>query len=229
MKTKLILFALLAPLLALATTPFYYSGKNPDGTPQTNQVLLQAWPPAVNGVTIYGTNIIWGSVLIITNTPDATGYFSNSVYPNTYRVSIPALGSQGFAKIPDTAVAMNLAFYMTNAPVVSGNLGSAALINSLLGYTALSSNSAAVIAALTYTPMTNTYAAVSNVFQFNIATNGGPLAYSQLPFTPPTNSLAAITNLIGAGVTGTYSYTNGSGGHSTFAITNGVVQGQTTP
>ena len=38
---------------AFAVTPFYYRGYNSDGTAQTNPVVLAAYPPAVNGITVY--------------------------------------------------------------------------------------------------------------------------------------------------------------------------------
>jgi len=193
-------------ITATALTPF--SGKffNADGTPLTNQILLQAYPPVANGVTIYGTNVIFGNK-IITNNPDVTGFFTNAAYPNQYSVTFVGLNTTAYAVIPDTATTQPLAMYITNAPVVggAGGLSGFMYLTNLLGYTP--------------------------------ATNGGTLAYSQLPFTPATNNYAGVTNALGFApatniafsLTGTFTYTNGSGSRSTFYITNGIVITNTTP
>ena len=60
MKTRVLIFALGLLLSAslLAQTPFSYRFFNADGTPQTNVITMQAWPPELNTWTIYGTNIV---------------------------------------------------------------------------------------------------------------------------------------------------------------------------
>ena len=153
MKTK-ILFLL--SILTLATvcpaiTSYYYSGQNNDGTPQTNYFTLQPWPPTAQGITIYGTNIIFGAA-IITNTPNASGFFSNSISPNTYKVQVPALGLAAFANIPDTTNYAALASYMTNSPIVSGGVGGYAFVTNYLGFAPATNN-----------PGTNTIVYVSGV------------------------------------------------------------------
>ena len=51
MKKLLSILFCIATLPALALTPFYFSAYNADGTPQTNQVLMRAYPPTAQGFT----------------------------------------------------------------------------------------------------------------------------------------------------------------------------------
>lgn len=206
LKKILIAAASGGTITALALTPFSGKFYNADGTPMTNQILLQAYPPVANGVTIYGTNIVFGNK-IITNNPDATGFFTNAAFPNQYSVTFVGLNTTAYAIIPDTAATQPLAMYITNAPVVggSGGISGYQYITNLLGYTPLQSNSAAITGALGYTPPTNTYSGLANA----------------LGFAPATNIVFSLT--------GTFTYTNGSGSRSTFYITNGIVITNTTP
>ena len=168
MKTLLQLVILALAISANALTPFYFSSLNSDGTPQTNQVLMQAYPPTANGFTVYGTNIVYGSG-VITNNPSATGFFSNSVAPNQYKFTITALGVSFFAVIPDTTNYQPLSMYLTNAPVVSVPFA---------GF------------------VVSSYSSVSNALKFVAATNGGAVSYSQLPYTPATNSFSGIVSAL---------------------------------
>jgi len=158
MKKILSLILIGAALTAQAVTPFYQQGFNSDGTPQTNPVVLQAYPPAVNGITIIGTNIIFGAYAI-TNTPNASGFFSNNIYGGTYKYTIPALSFSTFATIPETTNYASLSLYLTNSPVV-GAAGGYAIITNWLGYAPF--NPAAYQPA-TNNPGTNTIAYVSGV------------------------------------------------------------------
>lgn len=163
---KLISLLMLCALPAFGITPFTFSANNSDGSPQTNPVLMRAFPPNINGVTVYGTNIIFGANYL-TNTPNASGFWSNSVLPNLYQFYVPNLGQYFYANILDTTNCYSLATYLTNAAYVSATFPG-------------------------YIPAT--YAGVSNAVGFVLATNGGALAYSQLPFTPPTNSFGSQAN-----------------------------------
>ena len=188
---------------AFAGTPFYFSGQNADGSPQTNPVTVRAFPPNINGFTVYGTNIIWGAGYF-TNTPNASGFFSNSLLPNMYQFSVPALGQNFYANIPDTTNYYSLATYLTNANVV-GTIFPGYVANSYSGVTnaltfAPATNSAGgIIFALGFTPPTNNYAGITNALKYLPATNGAALAYSLLPFTPPTNTFVGLTNVLGFG------------------------------
>jgi hypothetical protein len=137
--------------VARALTSYYYSAQNNDGTPQTNYFTLQPWPPAAQGITIYGTNIIFGPY-IITNTPNASGFYSNGISPNTYKLQVPAINLAAFVSIPDTTNYISLASYMTNSPIVSGGVGGYAFVTNYLGFAPATNN-----------PGTNTIVYVSAV------------------------------------------------------------------
>lgn len=221
-------------IVNLGATPFYGKIPNSDGSFQTNVVLMQAYPPA-NTWTVYGTNIVYGG-RIITNLPNASGYFSNWCYPNTYRVTVPALSSSFFVNILDTTNFLSLAVYITNAPVVSGTyLDGYGLVTNWLGYAPVRPTPAGVTGALGYTPPTNTYSAFTNIAGV-FATNNGPITYSQLPFTPPTNSYSALTNALGfvpgtntIGLTTNFTFLNGTTNPSTAYQTNGILKRISTP
>ena len=179
MKT---LFSIILSLFLVAPAPatsFYGKLYNADGTPQTNAVLMQAWPPVYTWI-IYGTNMVYGGQ-IITNQPDATGFFSNSVYPNNYKVSLPALGSGFYVKILDTTNYLSLAFYATDVPAVGASLDSYGLVTNWLGYA----------------PVRPTYAAVTTALNFTPATNNGPIANAQLPYVPAPNTFVGVTTALG--------------------------------
>ena len=190
---KIITLLLLAGVNAFALTPFYFSSYNSDGTPQTNQVLMRAYPPTLNGFTVYGTNIVWGGGYV-TNTPNSSGFFSNAVAPNQYQFTIPALSANFYAVIPDATNYLSLAIYLTNAPVVGNSVGGFAIVTNLLNYLPATNGGAISISQLPFTPITNTYAAVTNVIGFVPATNGGTIANSQLA----TNQLAYYGNAAGS-------------------------------
>lgn len=174
-------------------TPFYFQGYARFGVAQTNIVTMQVWPPQ-NYWTAYGTNLVYGGD-IITNVPNAGGFFSNAVYPNTYRVYVPALNSAFFVVIPDTTNYLSLTTYATNVAPTQNPLSTFGIITNLLGYAPVQPTTAAVISALGYTPVSNTYAALTNVAGFVIATN-----------TPGLNTNLQFTAL---GVTNTAYITNG--------------------
>lgn len=158
MKKILASILTVAALTVNALTPIDYQGYNSDGTPQTNKVVLTAYPPAVNGITVLGTNIIFGA-FAITNQPNASGYFSNSIFGGSYKLSIPALGFDALAKIPETTNVVSLAFCLTNAPVISPASGYA-IVTNWLGYAPFNP---ATFQAATNNPGTNTIAYVSAV------------------------------------------------------------------
>ena len=186
-----------APLLA-GPTPFYGKFYNADGSPQTNVIQMQAWPPA-NNWTIYGTNMVYGGA-IITLTPDTTGYFSNAAYANTYRLLLTNLNSGFYMTLLDTTNFLSIAVYATDTPTVGNILNGFGIITNWLGYT----------------PVPPTYAGASNAFGFVVATNGNsslsntlattfalyPFATpagitGALGYTPPTNTYSALTNIAG--------------------------------
>ena len=160
MKTPKIILSLLVILCSLAApalTPFYYSGVNSDGTPNTNTVTMQPYPPAVNGFTVIGTNIVYGFATI-TNQPNANGWFSNSIYGNTYKVT--QSGNSFFVAIPETTNYTGLAFYATNQASIAAPAGGFAVITNYLGYTPFN---LAWFQPATNNPGTNTIAYVSAV------------------------------------------------------------------
>ena len=161
MKTILKKIALLtiafATFNAVAQTPFYFSMPINGGLYQTNPVTFQAWPPTANGFVVIGTNIVYGAN-IVTNTPNATGFFSNSLYPNSYRVFMPDLNAAFFVTIPNTTAYASLSVYITNAPVSTPFAGYA--VGTFSGIT----NS------LGYWPATNNSLFVTNIWVSSITT-----------------------------------------------------------
>lgn len=134
MKIKIALTLLLTSactLLAQTQTPIGYQGYN-NGGPQTNPLTFTAFPPAVNGVVIVGTNVY--SDAPFTFTPSASGFFSNNITPNSYRVTIPALGIVFYANIPNTATYQSLSLYITNQPVIPGPVTGGGIVAALQGY-----------------------------------------------------------------------------------------------
>jgi len=173
-----------------AVTPFYYRGYNSDGTAQTNPVVLAAYPPAVNGITVLGTNIIFGAYAI-TNTPNSSGFFSNSIYGGTYRLTVPALNFATYAVIPETTNYNALSMYLTNAPVINA-VGGYAIITNLLGYAPFNPAS--------YTPATNSFEGIVSALTYTPATN-----------TPATNTIVYVSAVSGI--------TNASGNVTNLSVT----------
>jgi len=108
-------------------TPFYAQFYNADGSPQTNIITMQVWPPDDNAFTVDGTNVIFGD-RIYTNTPTATGFWTNRLFANTYVVKIPSAGRSFFVKLLDTQTYLPLATYVTNV----ANVGTAFTLFNLL-------------------------------------------------------------------------------------------------
>ncbi|HXI73450.1 MAG TPA: hypothetical protein VNN22_24165 [Verrucomicrobiae bacterium] len=180
----LLLLALLSTLNSqlstVRATPYFSAFRNTDGTPMTNAYQMQAWPP-VNTWIVYGTNMVYGG-RIVTNTPDATGYLSNSTYPNTFRIYFPDLDSGFYVSIPDTTNFLSLSVYATNTAVFAGTyLNGFGLVTNWLHFA----------------PATNTPAGILAAEGFQPATNAAPISYSQLPFTPPTNTPAGMNFALG--------------------------------
>src|ERR1700741_1656204 len=162
MKTLFITLALLL-VTSLQATPFYYIALNADGSAQTNYVTMQSWPPNGSGFTTYGTNIIFGANAIYTNVPNASGFFSNWLYPGLYRVSIPAKNAGFFANILDTTNYASLAFYATNTPPTQTGGSGFTIITNWLGYTPVAPTFPGVTNALGFGPTTNSLYATNPV------------------------------------------------------------------
>ena len=180
-------------LSLFAITPFYFKSFNADGTPQTNLVTMQAWPPAASW-SVNGTNLIYGAG-IITNTPDATGFFSNAVFANSYRFQIPALNTVFYATILDTPNYLPLTVYITGAPVSLAPLNNYQLVTNWLGFAPATNNAAGIISALQYAPATNGYTGISAALGFFPATNPLLLITTNISFVGPnTTNTLYITN-----------------------------------
>ena len=182
-------------LSASGQTPVFDWGYLAPGVTQTNPVVIQAWPVANAWITFNLTNTVY--VVTTTNTPNSNGYWSASLYPTTYRKTIPALNAVMYFTVPNTTSSVSVAQCATAIAAAGSSLNSYQLITNWLGYAPAPATPSGIIAALQFTPVTNSYAAITNVVGFIPATNGGALAYSQLPFTPPTNSFSALTNILG--------------------------------
>ena len=235
-------------------TPFSYQLYNSDRTPQTNMFTMQGWPPSSQSVIVVGTNIIFSDPnQLITNIPNSSGFGTNLVWANTYRVFFPASGLAYLVNIPVTASNLPLSAYVSNAPAIytpasfyaflTNGLGCVPVgsnynaVASALGFTPATNGAALTYSLLPFTPPSNNYAGITNAAGFVLATNGGSVAYSQLPYVAATNSYAGLTNVLGFkpatnitfSLTGAYGYTNQAGQRATFYITNGIVITNTIP
>ena len=185
---RIFLLAIALPFIPLPSSaaylqPWVYYGVDQTGLPLTNALTISAWP-ATNQIVGLGTNIV-GNVAH-TYTPDTNGYVSNNIAPGNYRLQIAGYtGGVPFGIVSNSSP-QNLS-QVANLPVVT-----------FLNFTLAQFRDAGTMAwEGTNTFARKTYLDVSNAVAFVLATNGGPLAYSQLPFTPPTNSYSALTNVLG--------------------------------
>ena len=200
--------------LSAGPTPFYGKFYNADGSAQTNVIQMQAWPPA-NNWTIYGTNMVYGGA-IMNLVPDATGYFSNAAYANTYRLLLTNLNSGFYMTLLDTTNFLSIAVYATDTPTVGNILNGFGLVTNWLGYTPAPATYAGISNALAFQVATNsnsslsntlsasfaiyspaTYVSISNALGFAAATNSNAGIVFALGYTPPTNSYSAFTNIAG--------------------------------
>jgi len=208
-------------------TPFYCQLFNADGSPQTNIVTMQVWPPDDNAFTVDGTNIIFGNT-IYSNTPNPSGFFTNRLFANTYVVKIPSSGRSFFVKLLDTPNYLPLAYYVTNVANVSAAFTMYGLVTNWLGYAPIQPTFSGVTTALGYTPLTNTFAAVTNVMHYTPLTNTFNAITNILAYVPATNSWAGIIAAFGnVPATNTYSMLVASLGYTpltnTFAaLTNAI-------
>jgi hypothetical protein len=209
----LIGFALDVTLSRCAVTNSYCL-LNPDGTPYTNVATMTAYPPATASVTVVGTNIVIGGGYTITLTPNSNGIGTVVSMPGSYTVFEPSNNVSFPVNIPNVTGISNLSSWV-NAPTVYTPGSLYALITNALGCNPVASNSAAVVSALGWTPLTNSQAAVSNTLalNYNAVTNA-------LNFNPATN----WPN----GYSGIFTFSNGVV-TNTLHITNSIVITNTTP
>jgi len=195
---KTILKALSVFLLAASAsaTPFYFYSLYSDGTPNTNRILMSAWPSARN-ITAYGTNIVYGGA-VTTLTPDTNGYVTNWVLPNLYRFQITNVGVAFLADIPDTTTNNSLALYVTNIARYTGDLTSNyQLVTNWLTFAPATNSNAGIVSALAYTPATNSNPGIVAALGYTPATNNNAGIVAALGFTPQTNTFAGVTNSLG--------------------------------
>lgn len=153
-KIIAILFSLSAfSLSALAQSPVYEYGYLAPGVPQTNPVVIEAWPPANKWIVFNGTNSVY--VITTTNQPNASGYWSNSFYPTGYRKTIPALNAVMYFNVLNTTNPLSVAQLATNVVVAGNMMSNFQLMTNWLGYT----------------PATNSFRAFTNILGFVPATN----------------------------------------------------------
>lgn len=134
-----------------SATPFYLQLLNATNGPMTGQVTIQGWPQS-SWWSMYGTNAIYTG-FIITNTPNGSGFFSNWLYPGTYRVQIPTLNTIFYVNIPDTTNYENLMMYGVAVPATETALNSYGLVTNLLGFGPATNSFPMLVAAMGYTPM----------------------------------------------------------------------------
>ncbi len=221
MKIKIAIALLFASMLSAFgqtnLTPFYYQGYNSDGTPQTNPLTFQAFPP-INGVVVIGTNVYSGGVNP-TFTPNANGFFMTNIAANGYRITIPAQSLVFYANIPQiTAITNSLGVYITNQPVIPGPIAGYSIVTNNLGFAPATN---AVPLTTTSNP-TNSFAVntiyTAPVFKSELTgfTLGGILYYTNNSIsyqTPVTNNFTiplstnATWSLLGVNLTNCIDWT----------------------
>ena len=165
MTWLLALALLLCCLPCQALTPFYLRTLNGDGSANTNQVFVQAWPLQTNLFTTYGTNVIFGAPVYV-YTPDNTGYFTNALEPNVYRVTLTNFGSGSTyaftVNLPDSGALTPLASCVTNLPIYPGAQSMYAVLTNWLGFAPATNSSAGILFWLNPNGvLTNAYLSVS--------------------------------------------------------------------
>lgn len=146
-------------------------------------VVITTWPPA-NAITGVATNLI-ANVNISENT-GAGGLISNNLALGSYRLQISGYTRGVTFNVVSNPVAINVA-QVGGEPVPA-----------FANFTLAQFSDVGTMAGESTNAWTrNSYLGVSNAVSFNLATNGGPLLYSQLPWTPPTNTTAGIAYALG--------------------------------
>lgn len=197
MKRLLLLVLLLVLVLDARATPFFFQGHNSDGTAQTNEITMVAWPINTQTWTAVGTNVIYGGQTIVI-TPNASGYASNWAYPNTYLCMVSNLDAGFYVKIPNTTNFLSLATYITNSPTLSGTyLNGYGLVTNWLTFEPATNSNAGITAALGYTPATNSNDGIQSALGYEPATNSNAGIDAALGFSAATNSNAGIQSALG--------------------------------
>lgn len=199
--TLMVALAVMASNTAVTNT---FTLHNPDGTPYVYTAQMTVYP-ANNNVVVVGTNIIIGGGYTQTLTPNINGQGTNLAEPGEYKIFMPSNNVQFLVNIQTLNPNPDFAYEIVSAPVILTQNSLFAWLTNALGFYPLASNQTAMLNCLQYTPMTNSYTALTNAVHF----------------IPATNVFYTIT--------GAFPYTNGSGGNSTFYITNGIVSTNTTP
>lgn len=217
-KILAILFGL-TMLSASAVTPFSFTFKMGDGTPNTNVALMTAWPVQNNTISVVGTNIVFGGSNI-TLLPDVTGNGTNQSYAGGYRVFFPNLNFGFFVNIPDVTNQLPLANYTTGNPVTLEPVDYYSIVSNWLKFGPATNTNPGIIAAIGFTPLSNTYVAILAAMGFTPQTNG----YTGVP------ALGGAANIVTNGFILNIAYkTNGDPGSqltnspmgSTMSTTNG--------
>lgn len=202
-KLLLILVSALCTLhsaFGLQVFPWIYRGTDLDGTALTNDITIEAWPQT-NAITAVITNLVASFSKTYSPTNPA-GYYSNNLAPGNYRLTIYGQTRGVTFTIVSNSGTLNLA-QVSGAPVPLfmnftiaqfSDAGTASYSNS----TAFALRSfAGVVAALGYTPPTNSYTGLTNAMAVIPATNSNSGIVAALGYTPPTNSYTGLTNAMG--------------------------------
>ena len=193
-----ILLLMLTLALSASATPIFLTTVNADGNANTNAVIMTPWPPNAPFYVYQVTNIVSG-LSPLTNTPNSSGFFSNSVMPIVYTVRYANAQSVGFfANVTDTTNYLSLATYATNTPVASARYGTMfGVVTNWLGYTPATNTLAGLLSKLGFQPATNSFGCITNLLGGTpvIATYANVVA--ALGFTPVTNTYSALTNVFG--------------------------------
>jgi hypothetical protein len=152
----LCLSSLLASAQSATLTGFTAQMVNPDGSPQTNQVLFYPWPLPTFQFFVVGTNVVNGNY-IVTNTPNASGYFTNQLLPGQYVGKIPAMGNTAwfYAQVPAVApgaAQLSLSSFVSNAPAIYINASNYSYLTNLFGGPLVTNSYFGIISAMGMIP-----------------------------------------------------------------------------
>lgn len=192
-------FCLLHSAFAVYLQPFWYYGRDQFGFPITNAITIDSWPPT-NSITANSTNL----VISVPHTflPDANGFVSNNIAIGNYRVVVSGFSPgvpfsilsnaapvniSSTANVPVTTFMNFVLAQIIDAGTIAGRGSNDFVVNlpaavvTAIGFQPVTNSFTGIITPLGYTPATNTYSGVTN----------------SLGFAPPTNNYTGLTNALG--------------------------------
>lgn len=196
MKITSIILTLFTTLVVCeALTPFTFHLVKDDGTAMTNICSMTPYPQKTYGVTLLGTNIVFGATGI-NLTPNSNGDGTNFAMPTRYRIFETNSGLGFIVNLPDVTATNPLAIYVEGVPVIYQSSSLFGFITNAIGGVPVISNWPSVLGAIGFQPLTNSYTAISNTVGFLLTTDTLAGITFGLGYTPASNTYSALTNIL---------------------------------